>query len=423
MTTVVVGAGITGLAAAVALRGADRQVVVREASDRAGGPVRTVRRDGFVLEQGPQSVRGGAPEVARLLDHLRMQQRVVKASPAASARFLLSRGQLVRVGGSPRTLARLMRKRDVARMMLEPLIPRGGVPEESVRDFVCRRIGEGATEALLGPVIAGIYGGDPSRIEASSGLSKVWSWERERGSLFRGAMASPKAVEPKGSFTFVHGMQELIDALASTAGPDLHLSDGVERIERDGARFRLHTAEGEHLVADRVVMTCAPDVAGRLLPELSPPSLPVAKVVAIHLGYRTADVGSPAQGFGWLAHERELPDVLGCLWVSSTFPSHAPPGTQLYRLMVGGARDPSAATRSDDELVARARQVLADVQGIRAEPVLVDVSRPPGIPQYPAGWGSFLARARALPGLAFAGWSWGGIGVADGITAAWGLTR
>ncbi|MCB9699097.1 MAG: protoporphyrinogen oxidase [Alphaproteobacteria bacterium] len=422
MTTVVVGAGITGLAAAVALRGADRQVVVREASDRAGGPVRTVRRDGWVLEQGPQSIRGGAPEVGRLLDLLRMQQRVVKASPAAAARFLLSRGRLVKVGGNPRALARLMRKRDVARMMLEPVVPRGGVPEESVRDFVRRRIGEGATEALLGPVIAGIYGGDPSRIEASSGLSKIWRWEQEHGSLFRGALAAPKATEPKGSFTFVHGMQELIDALGATAGPDLHLSDAVERIERVGDGFRVHTADGERLAADRVVLTCPPHVAGRLVPELSPPELPVARVVAIHLGYRTSDVGPPAQGFGWLAHRRELPDVLGCLWVSSTFPSHAPPGTQLYRLMVGGARDPSAADRSDEALVARARQVLADVQGIRAEPVLVDVSRPAGIPQYPAGWGSFLTRARAIPGLAFAGWSWGGIGVADGITAAFGLT-
>ncbi len=419
MTTVVVGGGVTGLAAAVALRRGGGQVQVREAAPRAGGPIATVRRDGFVLEQGPESVRGGAPEVGLLLDALRLRERVVKASAEASARYLLRGGELVPVGGSPRALRRLLRRRDLARLLLEPVIPRGGSEDETVQAFVERRIGRGAAEVLLDPVIAGIFGGDPRSIEASTALSKPWRWERESGSLLRGALRAPKASEPKGSFTFPNGLQELVDTLVATAGADLVVGDPVERVERAGRGFTVHTRAGERLAADRILLTCPPSVAGALLPELAPPPLPTARIAAVHLAYAARDVARPPVGFGWLAHRRERTDVLGCLFVSSTFPSHAPADHHLLRLMVGGARDPGAADLSDEALVARARGVLAEVHGLRAEPVLADVSRPPPIPQYPPGWGRFLGRARALPGVGFAGWSWGGIGIADGISSAW----
>jgi protoporphyrinogen oxidase len=90
--------------------------------------------------------------------------------------------------------------------------------------------------------------------------------------------------------------------------------------------------------------------------------------------------------------------------------------------MVGGTRMPELVDRDDLSLADHARAVLRDVQGITADPLLVDVVRAvPGIPQYPPGWRRFLERAALPPSVALAGWSYTGVGMADGIEAGFRL--
>lgn len=66
--TLVIGAGLAGLAAAVRLHEAGREVVVLEASDGVGGRVRTDVVDGFLLDRGFQVYLDAYPESGRLLD-------------------------------------------------------------------------------------------------------------------------------------------------------------------------------------------------------------------------------------------------------------------------------------------------------------------------------------------------------------------
>lgn len=416
MSTLVVGGGVTGLATAAFLLGRDRPVEVFEPG-RPGNVVATHREGGFVAECGPESIRGGHPAVAELLDLLGLRPRVVKASPQSARRLLLHGGRLVALPSGPGGALRspLWRRRELLRALLEPAVPRGRGRPESVAAFVRRRVG--GLAALTDPLMAGIYAGDADLLDAETALSKPWSWVAEHGSLVRGALRAPKAVEPTGSFTFVEGMEELVRALVARVGP--HLRSGTVRrlTRRTGGGWTADTDLGPREV-DRVVVTCAPEAAARLLPDLRLPPLPRAPVAAVHLGYRDEDAPDPG-GFGWLCPSRERRDVLGVLWVSSTFPGHAPTGHTLFRLMAGGTRDPGWVERDDAALVAHARRVLAEVQGVHADPVFVHVQRvAPGIPQYPVGWGRELAALRARSGVVFAGWYWGGIGIADGIAAA-----
>lgn len=421
--TIVLGAGVTGLAAAVLLKARGEDVVVLEAADRAGGAVRTELREGYVLEHGPESIRGGAPAVRRVLERVGLVERVITASRAASARYLLHRGALVRVPSSPLGFLRspLLRRRAALRMLAEPLVPGGATDGESVRAFVRRRIGRGATEALLDAVIGGITAGDPRQLDARTLLPRPWGWERDHGGLFRGMLASrDETVEPKRSFTFPRGMGELVEALVDAVGPSLRLGEPAERVESGPGGLVVH-GRRERFPADRLIVTCAPEIAGRLLDDLHVPRLPRAPVAAVHLAYPAEAVPGGLPGFGWLASSRERRDVLGCLWVSGTFPSHAPAGRHLLRIMLGGAREPALAEAPDERLIDHARAVLRDVQGVNADPVLAHVVRAlPGIPQYPPGWGAFvdgLARWRPA-GITFAGWYYGGVGVADGLAAA-----
>jgi oxygen-dependent protoporphyrinogen oxidase len=269
--------------------------------------------------------------------------------------------------------------------------------------------------------MAGIYGGDPHHLEAATCLSRFVQWEQEHGGLMRGGFANRGASrEPTGSFTFTHGVQQLVDTLASALGDAVQVGVAATAIHH-GAGVRVETSAGPVLDADSVVVTCAPDAARALLPDLPIPSAPRSPVAAVHLGYRAADIPGGLPGFGWLVHSRERRDVLGCLWVSGTFPGHAPAGHHVVRLMVGGTRAPELAHLPDAELIAHVRRVLQQVQGVGATPVLEHISRArPGIPQYPPGFGADLARLRvqAGPRVRFAGWFYGGIGIADGIAAA-----
>lgn len=407
---------MTGLTTAAFLAAAGGDVEVWEAG-AIGGAVRTRRDEGHVLELGPESIRGGHPAVGATLDLLGLRDRVVRADPRAATRYLLRDGRLVGLPSGPLGALRtpLWRRRALLRALAEPFVPRGAAHPTSVADFVRRRLG--GLSDLTNPLMAGIYAGDPDRLDAETALARPWEWVRDHGSLVRGASRAPAATEPKGSFTFVGGMVELVEALAARLGQRVRTGAAVTSLRPRAGGWVAETTD-RTLEVDRVVFTAAPEVATAVLPDLLLPAVPRAPIAAVHVSFPAREVPE-ARGFGWLCHARERADVLGVLWVSATFPSHAPPDRALFRLMCGGVRAPALVDRSDAFLRDHALKVLREVQGIRADHALVHVDRvTPGIPQYPVGWGRALASLRSRAGLTFAGWYWGGIGIADGLAAA-----
>jgi oxygen-dependent protoporphyrinogen oxidase len=398
----VVGAGITGLSAAWFLRRAGHDVVVFERSARPGGMVGTRVRDGWVIENGPASIRGGGAAVAELLAGLGL----APLRPAANARFLLRDGRLVRVPGSIALAltSGLLSVSGRLRLLGEPFVGRPAVrdPAETVDGFVRRRLGAEVADVLLGPMVGGITAGDPLHLDAAATFPRLVEAERAHGSLALGLARAPRG---GGSFSFAGGLGTLVDALAAALGPAV--SCGTE----------IAAGDGRIEAADRVVFTCEPETVAALLPAFRPPPVLRAPVASVALGYNADAVPGGLPGFGWLAGTSERRDVLGCVWISGVFQAHAPPGHHLLRVMVGGTRAPELVDRSDDTLVDHARKILGRVQGIQADPILTDVVRGT-IPQYPPGWAHFLRSAELPPRFSLAGWHYTGVGVADGITAA-----
>ena len=427
----VVGGGLSGLTLGHALAGAGltSDLLVLEGRALPGGHLRTERAGGFLCERGPASLLDSSEPVLRLIDALGLADRVTPAGAAARRRYLYAHGALHPLPVSPPALlrSRLLTWTGRMRLLLEPLVPRGGSDDETVHAFVARRFGRQAADALAGPLVTGIFAGDAGQLSMRACFPSVCALEAEHGSLLRALAARRRPAGDGGGprwpgrqFSFHDGLGELTAALAHALGPALRTGTPVARIARRDGGFTLHLAGGGRVDAAALVLACGAQATARLVRELDAElareidAIAEPPVAVVALGYPAHAIGRPLDGFGFLVPRGQGLRILGTLWESAIYPGRAPEGHALLRAMVGGATDPDVLRLADDDLVALVRRELATVMGIEGEPVLARVFRhAPGIPQYTAGHLARLdriaARTAAHPGLFLAGIPYRGV--------------
>jgi oxygen-dependent protoporphyrinogen oxidase len=460
---VVLGAGMSGLAAARALLRAGRHPLVLEAGDRPGGVMETAASAGFLAELGPSTVQ----EASALLELAAAAGCAGELIPAAAAaarrRFVVHRGRLVALPGGPRGLLTtpLLSWRGKARLATEPWRRRGPGPHESVAAFFGRRLG-GETLPLADAIGLGVFAGDPEELAIGYAFSRAYSLEREHGSLLRGMLHAARrgsraaGGRPRAArrlIAYRGGFAELGRRLAE--GLDVRYGCAALEAVRDGDGFRVRAAQGERrlvLSAPRLVSALpAAATAAVLLPLAlvaggavgadrgggggtgagagragleAIAGIPHAPVAVVALGYDRGQVLHPLDGFGFLAPHREGRRILGCLFSSSLFPDRAPGGRVLLTVMVGGRRRAPLVELPDAELVGLAHGELAELLGVNGQPEPAMVRRwQPGIPQPDARWPEARHAASALerahPGLTILGNWLHGVGLPDCARAGW----
>lgn len=428
----VVGGGISGLSLGFWLSRQGREVVVLEASERAGGSVRTESHDGFRIECGPHGFLDSEPATRALVEALGLTSELRPAEEAAKRRYLFSGGRLQALPGSPPAFlqSKLLPWSAKLRVLAEPLSRRGTSDDESLATFARRHLGARATSVLVDAAQSGIYAGDVERLSARAAFPKLWAMERAHRSLVlgmirgrRAAAASPKT--GTGRLTsFRRGLSTLTDALAAALGDRLRLGTRVERIEKTAAGFTVTCAGNETFEAARLVLATPAYLSGPLLAPLSAPladalsELTDAPLCVVHLGYRAEAVSRPLDGFGFLVPSVEGRRILGTIFISTVFPERTKEGHVQLAVMMGGARQRATAALGPGELSAIAHDELASILGIRGAPVMTQVARwPHAIPQYNVGHLARVERidalAAALPGLSLTGHAYRGVGLND----------
>ncbi len=441
MTRVVIlGGGIAGLTAAFR-RASAGETVVLEAGPQAGGSIRTIREEGFTLECGPNTLR--TTEAAeRLLADLGLEPRTVKADSKAP-RWIVR-------GGSPRAVvpgpAALFNKvftaRGKLRLLKEPFVaPRpASLEDESVHSFFARRFGEEAALYGAGPMVSGVYAGDPRSLSMRSAFPKLWEAEGAAGSVIKGLLrrkekeggaggsaaadgtagavtAGDKGPRSAGArrrhrartLTFDGGLYTLIETLQSRLSerPGFHLETNAAVVAIEGPRipappgrrWTVRTADGRSFGADVIVSTLSAPADARLLggvltrsaaPLALVPSSPVTVVLQ---AYRApASPGDAPRGFGGLIPQVEGFRSLGILYPASLFTGRAPEGFVLTTSFLGGALDRALASAPDADLLEVASREVA-----RFFPRLGPAARswiarwPEAIPQLPLGHHRTLA--------------------------------
>lgn len=435
----VVGAGLTGLTTAYRLKQRGNRVVVYEATDRIGGAIKSLHREGYLAELGPSSLATPSAAVATLLSELGLDSSRVNADSSARHRYIVRRGRLLRLPMTPAELltSRLLSNGAKLAIFGEPLVEPGDSPlEESVAAFVRRRFNQEVLDYIVNPFIAGIFAGDPEQLSVRHAVPKLHALERSHGSVMKAFVQMMKARQGAGAgssggvISFRGGLQEIPDALGREVSSELRLRSPVTQLRKGPRGWTVGAAFQTPELFDAVAYTAPAhgldeidlDLAGaERLATLASIFYPPVGVVA--LGFRREQLSHPLDGFGFLTPEVERKRVLGAIFSSSLFPDRAPAGHVMVTAFVGGTRDPDLVQADPQTLTARVLDELRSLLGTQGEPTFRAVQVwPKGIPQYVLGYGRFKEIAddieRRNPGLVLAGTYRDGVSLGDAINSA-----
>jgi oxygen-dependent protoporphyrinogen oxidase len=452
----VVGAGIAGLAAAHRVvewsreRARPVDLVLFEAADRLGGTIQTERHDGFLVECGPDSFLSEKPWALALCRRLGIEDRLVRTDDRFRRTFVVFGGRLhplpdgfqllapTRLG--PFIASTLFSWPGKLRMGLDLVLPRGGHADESLGDFVRRRLGREALERVAQPLVAGIYTADPDDLALAATMPRFLELERRERSvilaMWRAARRAPaQASGSSGArwslfVTFREGMEELTRTLGNLLPPGTaRLKERVIEVVPRGPGWQVVTSDGGATEADAVVLAPEAYQVARMIRRLDPAlahlleGIPYASSATVTLAYRRADIAHPLDGFGFVVPHVEGRPIIACTFSSVKYPGRAPEGHALLRVFLGGALNEAVLEQDDAAMVATVRRQLEELLGARGAPIVTRVARyPKAMPQYHVG---HLARVEAIehgvarhPGLALVGGAYRGVGIADCVHAA-----
>ncbi|MEW5974890.1 MAG: protoporphyrinogen oxidase [Acidobacteriota bacterium] len=458
-TIVVVGGGISGLAAAHRLveESQRRQVPVDikllEASNRLGGWIHTSYRDDFVLEGGPDSFISDKPWGLALARRLGLDSQLIGTSESCRRSFIARGACLHSVPDGfyllapsrfwPFVTTPIFSWSGKFRMAADLVLPRrrgaSAHHDETLANFVRRRLGREALERMAQPLVGGIYTSDPEKLSLRATMPRFLEMEQKHRSLIlamwrqrRGLRSqTPQGAGPRyGLFvSFDRGMQVFTDALVTRLPRrSVALNAPVVEVEHQAGthRWRIRTEDGMFMESEALCLALPAYQSAKLLRGLDPllanrlSRIEYASTATVNLAYRRQDIPHEMDGFGFVVPFVESRQLLACTFSHMKFAGRAPEGFALLRAFMGGAMQPQALELDDSEMVNVIRKNLQDLLGIKSEPLFTRVERhPDAMAQYGLG---HLKLVEEIEGgvlrfrtLQLAGNGFGGVGIPDCI--------
>ncbi len=429
----VIGAGISGLAAAYEALERGYKVILFEAGV-VGGMVQSRTKDGFTLEDGPNVVIE-RPELSRFINLLGLRGEVVYPSFEPYEQYVWWNGKPHLV---PKSLVQLLSS-DLFSTRLKFMLPfrlfrkrllRSSQEDESVLAFFSRLLGNDTTKALLDPVLKGIYGGEVAELSARTLFPKLWEAAQGGASLIQYLSSRKGGGTPK-VLTFRGGIQTLTDSLwgALEARVLLVRDRVVGIIQHEQGGFQITTAQGGNYTCHNVLLTPAGKCLASLVQSLAEnvsknlSEMQYASLAMCHVGVRD-DVVKLRKAFGVLFPGGMKHHLLGVMYKSIIFPGTAPPGRQLLSVVFGGAQAGDFSP-NEEELWEAVQDILHEY--FQTGPEGADLSWlgarvwKEAIPQLSVGHHKKVAELDALererPGLVVCGVDRGGVGISDRIRA------
>jgi protoporphyrinogen/coproporphyrinogen III oxidase len=437
---VVVGAGISGLAAAYDLERGGVSCTILEKQARVGGVIETRVAGECTLDCGPDSFLAAKPEALALITELGLEAEVIGSNDHQRTTYIWKRGRLIALPEGvmmivpsrimPIAKSPLLSWETKLRMAAEYFRRPGSGSDRSVAEFVIDHFGQETLDYLAEPLLSGVYGGDPARLSVASVLPRFVQMEATYGSLVRGVVTTTRnSSRGRGGSsgplfrTLKSGLGKLTGALASRANVCRAQAETIER--REGGGFRIR-ADGNWMEADQVIVACPAWAAAQLVANVDPKlaqwlcGIEYSSSLTLSLIYRASEFDGMRAGFGFLVPNKERRRLAACTFVGSKFSHRVPDDRIALRCFFGGTNDEAVLGESDETLITIARQELRRILGLTAVPIEHVIARwPRSMAQYNVGHARRIAEIRAraaeIPGLYLAGNAYEGIGIPDCI--------
>ena len=434
---IVIGAGISGLASAWFLQQQGYEVLVLEASACVGGNLQTVQHKGCQFERGPNSFINNRQAMADLIKGAGLETQLQLANADAHRRFIGKHGELVALPTSPKEgiTTKVLSWPGKLRVAWEPFVGKG-CKEESIAEFVQRRLGKEMFDWLIDPFVSGVFAGDPHKLSVQAAVPRLYALEKNHGSLIRGAIAKMRAARQSADstaekkldgamMTFKGGLNQLMKSLAGQLLNPVQTNTQVESVSYSQENGYLVRSGDAIWQAEKVVMAVPAKQVARLIEDLPTPNEALLQraqehlrgihyppVATVSMAFNKHQIKHPLNGFGALLPSKEQKQILGALFPSSIFTGRAPAGQHLVTVFVGGGRadsqrhqgQPSVMQLSEAERLGVVLQELDAYVGISGQPLWSQESYwPAAIPQYELGHLRKVADVDAalehLPGL------------------------
>ncbi len=436
MHIAVIGGGITGLSAAWELQQRGIKFTLLEASGHWGGKVISskleLNKDAqFLVEGGPDTLITRKPEAWNLANELGMLDEVVNPGSETSGTYVLDNASLYPIPVSPTKFIRspLLTVRGKFRMLAEPFQrARRDDEDESLADFVRRRLGHEALDKFIGPVLGGIYNTNP---ETQSILvsSPIMREMEKDGGLFVGALkrafrgGKQKGPKKPRFVSFKNGLQALTDELARQLKGDMRLNARVEKISHHGNGYQIFMTDGSSVQADGVILATLANEAAAMIKDVAAEAsrqlgmIRHQNIGTLSLVYREADIPREPVISGLMIPRREKRMIDAVTFTSRKMPERSTAGYAVLRVFIGGGA-PEMVEFDDERLIEAVKKELTELIGITAAPQMWEVFRwQSGFPQAHVGHLKRIDEIEKLlpPNLMLAGSSYRGIAVPDCI--------
>lgn len=452
---VIVGGGLSGLATAFELQSrlqnADIQVL--EASQQLGGMLKTIKKQGYLVELGPLSFPGNSLGIMKLCHQLKLIDQLISANPMASRRYIVHDNALQPI---PNTLSQALTSPlygmgSAYRLVTERFRSSHAAKDkldESVYQFIERRVGTELADILADALTTERFGSDGKVISIRSGFAELTRAEREYGSVISGwsklKESERKAAAKAGiklsttEQTFAEGMGALINALQERLKQPAICGVGVTSIKpaAEGMeyRWRIECSDGETRYADVVVLSCSISKQAAMLADLDHEisdlmmQIPLAGIITLSLGFHRQHVPEIVESQGIIVPQKLNKDILKLDFASSLFPDRAPKGKVLLQLTMGGSARKEMLSWEEDTIILAARRELRNMLRMTKPPQFCHLQKWPRVlPQYVLGHQARIAkiteRAKRYDGLYLAGNAYHGITLSETVSHAERIAR
>lgn len=450
----IIGGGISSLACAVMLKEAGIDFVIFEKEKELGGKIKTEYYNNFVIEAGPDSYLPEKFWSVQLIKKVGLEEEMLCSNDEHKGTFIYSNGKLHPLPEGvmlmvPTMIMPLLKSSLISwpgkiRMGLELFIPpKKDDSDESLAQFVTRRLGRECLEKIAEPLVAGIHTSNPDNMSVKATFPRFVEMEKKYGSLIKGmvtAMKNKPAYKPDTKkmtyfMSLKNGMAELVEGCKKFIGEEKIITNKqVSKILKDNSKYIVITKDGFKDKYDYVILGTPSYITAELIKDMNNNLASLLKKIewsssaTISLAYKKSDLDVELKGFGFIVPRVENRRINACTWSSIKWSFRSPEDYVLIRSFVGGGHHEELVDESDEKLTNIVRDELKDIVRIHANPILTKVYRwHKGMPKYTVGHLERIAEidnyVKTHKGLYLIGCSYKGIGIGDCVKSGFDVAK